>query len=77
MTIALVIGLGLHILFDAGVQKADVGGQVDDGFAIQLDQQAQHPMRAGMLRPHAEEHILFGISNFHAGANFGPQFFNG
>ncbi len=73
----LGVGLGLHVLFDAGVQEADIRGQIDDGFAVQLHQQAQHAVGAGMLRPHAEQHVLFGVQNLHPGAELGPQLFDG
>ncbi len=52
----LLVGLGFHIFFDAGMQKADVGNGIDDGFAVQFEQHPQNPMRGGMLRAHVQEH---------------------
>ena len=52
----LLIGLGFHVLFDAGVQETDIGNAVDDDLAIQLQQQAQHAVRGGMLRAHVQQH---------------------
>ena len=68
-------GLGLHALFYASMQKANIGGEVDNILTVQLYQQTQHAVRTGMLRPHTKQHMLFGIFNVHAGANFGPEFF--
>ena len=59
------------------MEEADVGGEVDDGLAIQLHQQAQHAVGAGVLRPHAEEHVLFGVENLHPRAHLGAEFFDG
>ena len=54
----LLVGLGFHVLFDAGVQETDVGDTVDHGLAVQFEQQAQHAVRGGMLRPHVQQHGL-------------------
>ena len=43
---------------DAGVQETDIGNAVDHNFAVQLQQQAQDAVRAGMLRPHVQQHRL-------------------
>ncbi len=34
------------------------GTALDDGFAVQLQHQAQHAVRGGMLRPHVQDHAL-------------------
>ena len=56
--LGFVIGLGFHVLLDAGVQEANIGDAVDDLFAIQLQQQAQHAVGAGVLRTHIQQHRL-------------------
>ena len=45
-------------LLDAGVQIADGRRHRDDGFAIELEHQPQHAVRAGVLRPHVDGHRL-------------------
>ena len=52
----LLPGLLLALLFDAGVQEADVGHGLDDGLAFQFEHDPQHAVRGGMLRPHVERH---------------------
>ena len=41
----------LHALLEAGVQVADDGGEPDDFLAVQIDDQPQHAVRGGMVRP--------------------------
>jgi hypothetical protein len=48
----------LHVLFDAGVQIADLGLGLDYGFAFDLEHNLQHAVRRGMLRPHREHHRI-------------------
>ncbi len=52
----LLVSLDLEFLFDAGVQIADIRLALDDGFAIEFQQQPQHAVRRRMLRPHVEDH---------------------
>ena len=52
----LLPGLDLAFLLDPGVQKTDVGNSRQDGLAIQLQHDAKHAVRRGMLRPHVERH---------------------
>lgn len=47
--------LPLTHFFRATMVKADVGNRIDDFFSIQFQDDAQHAMRAGMLRPYLEE----------------------
>ncbi len=54
----LLVELGLAGLLDAGVQIPDVGHDAHDGFAVDLQQQAQHAMGRGMLRTHVQDHRL-------------------
>ena len=44
----------LHRLLDAGVQVADGRRDRQHGLAVQLQHQAQHAVRAGVLRPHVD-----------------------
>ncbi len=48
----------LRDLFDGAVQIPDVGDRLPHHLAVGLDHEAQHPVRARMLRPHAERHLL-------------------
>ena len=87
----LLVKLRLAGLLDARMQIADVRGKRDDGFAVDLDDKAQHTMGRGMLWPHVDDHRLIGgrcispvaggVGNdiFNAGVNRGEtgQFFNG
>ena len=41
----LLIGFDLEFLFDARMQIADVGRGLQNGFAIEFEQQAQHTVR--------------------------------
>ena len=52
----LLVELGLAGLLDAGMQVADLGTDADDDFAVDLDDQAQHAMRGGVLRAHVQNH---------------------
>ena len=48
--------LALAHLLGAAVVVADVRNRVDDLLAVQLQHDAQHAVRAGMLRAEVEEH---------------------
>ena len=54
----LLVELGLAGLLDAGVQVADVGREGDDGFAVDLEHEAQHAVGRRVLRAHVEDHGL-------------------
>ena len=56
--LGLLVGLGFHVLLDAGVQETDIGDAVDHDLAVQFQQQAQHAVRGGMLRTHVQQHRL-------------------
>jgi hypothetical protein len=49
----------LGVLLDARVQVADDGLALDDGLAVELQEQPQDPVRRGMLRPHVDDHRFF------------------
>ncbi len=53
---ALLIGLDLEFLFDAGMQIADIRSGFEDRFAVEFQQQTQHAMGRRVLRPHVEHH---------------------
>ncbi len=60
----LLVELGLAGLLDAGVQVADVGGEGDDGLAVDLEHEAQHAVGGGVLRAHVEDHgVLAGAGD--------------
>src|SRR5690606_41677104 len=48
----------LHVLLDAGVQIPDAGAGIADRFAVDLQDQAQHAVRRGMLRAHVDDHVV-------------------
>ncbi len=52
----LLIELGFAGFLDAGVEKADIGNEAEDGFAIDFEHQAEHAMGRGMLGAHVEDH---------------------
>ena len=52
----LLVILDLELFLDPGVQIADIGLALDDDFAVQLHQQAQHAVRGRVLRAHVEDH---------------------
>ena len=54
----LRIGLRFAGFFDAGVQVADDGLGLEDDFAVELQNHAQHAVRGRVLRPHIEDHRL-------------------
>src|SRR5207247_358037 len=43
-------GLLLHVLLEAGVEVADHRPQADDRLAVQVDDEAEDPVRRGMVR---------------------------
>ena len=59
------------------MEEADVGGEVDHRLAVQLHKQAQHAVGAGVLRAHAEQHVLFGVGDGHPRADLGPELLDG
>ena len=56
----LGVELGLGGLLDAGVEVADVGGEGDDGLAVDLEDQAEDAVGRRVLRAHVEDHGLGG-----------------
>jgi len=69
--LGLLVGFGLHVFLNAGVQKANIGDAGDDDFAIQFEQQAQHAMCGGVLGAHIEQH---GFASEGAGRDQMGQF---
>ena len=56
----LRIGQRFGGFFDSGVQVPDIHIRLDDIFAVQFQQHAQHAVRRRVLGPHVENHGLFG-----------------
>ena len=56
----LGVELGLAGLLDAGVEVADVGGEGDDGLAVDFEDEAQDAVCGRVLRAHVEDHGLVG-----------------
>ena len=56
----LVVRALLGELLFAAVQVADDGDDVLDELPVERDDQAQHAVRAGMLRPHVDDHFVEG-----------------
>ena len=56
---ALRPGTELHVLLDAGVQVPDDRAQLGDGLAVQRQDQPEHAVRGGVLRPHVDDEPLF------------------
>ena len=52
----LRIGLVFAGFFDPRVQVPKVRNRLHYGFAVKLQQNAQHPVRRWVLRPHVEDH---------------------
>jgi hypothetical protein len=61
---SLGISLGFHVLLNTCMQKTDIRNAIDDGFAIELEQEAQDAMRGRMLRAHVQEHGFAGQRAF-------------
>ena len=40
------------------MQISDVRNAADNGFSVELEHQAQHAVRCGMLWPNVDEHVL-------------------
>src|SRR5262249_2344387 len=57
---ALRPGTELHVLLNAGVQVADDRAQLGDGLPVQGQDQPEHSVRGGMLRPHVDDEPLLG-----------------
>ena len=51
-------GLRLHVFLDAGVQESNIRAAAHHFLAIQFQHQAQHSVRAGVLRPQVQHHGL-------------------
>ena len=45
-------------LFRTPMEIADVGLDLGDDFAVGAEHEPEHAMRAGMLRPHVDEHLV-------------------
>ena len=52
------VGLRLHVLFNTGMQKANVRDSANNGLTVELDDESQHAVCAGMLRSHIQHHRL-------------------
>jgi hypothetical protein len=48
----------LRMLFETAMEIPDVRSDLLYHLAVRLELQSQHTMRAGMLRPHVEDHLL-------------------
>ncbi len=59
----LGVGEALGQFFGAAVEVADMRVHARDIFAVQLEDEPQHPMRAGMLRAEVEKHLP-GVGRF-------------
>ena len=58
----LPVGLVLAVLLDPGVDVAHHRLQVADHLPLEADQQPQHPVGGGMVRPHVDRHqLLLGL----------------
>src|SRR5205823_1336999 len=55
---SLVIGAPLEDLLEAPVQIPHYGHALDDPFAGELQDEAEHAVRRGMLRAHVEDELL-------------------
>jgi hypothetical protein len=47
-------GFLLHVLLEAGVEVADHGLEPDHLFAVQIDDQTEHAVRRGVVRPEVD-----------------------
>ena len=54
--LGLLVRLGFHVLFDAGVQEPHIRDGVDHCFTIQFEQQPEHTVGGGVLRSQVQEH---------------------
>ncbi len=55
----VLVTLVLAGLLEAGMQIAQIGVNIDDGLAVQLDHHAQHAVGAGVVGTHVDDHVLF------------------
>ena len=55
---ALLPAQGFHLLFDAGVQVADHGLDAFDLLAVEVDDEAQHAVSRGVMRPEVDREQL-------------------
>ncbi len=53
---ALLVGVALEVLLEPGVEVADIGTALTHHLAVEIEHQAQHPVRRGMHRPHVQFH---------------------
>jgi hypothetical protein len=53
----LKVGARLHEFFGAAMQEADMRVDPLDHLAVELEHQAQHPMRRRMLRPEVDREV--------------------
>ena len=58
---ALDVGAGLAELLGGAVEVAHDRLDADDGLAVELHDEAEHPVGAGVLRPHVEGQLVWGI----------------
>ena len=47
----------LRDLLHPAVEEADVAVEVDDGLAVEAQDDAQHPVGRRVLRPHVQDHL--------------------
>ncbi len=70
----LGVRLRLHDLFHARVEVAHHGLQAHDGLAVQFDDQPQHSVRGGVLRPHVDgDGLEFGRDLGRGGVHSGGR----
>ena len=50
-----------EVLLDAGVQVPDAAAGLDDGLALDLQDEPQHSVGGGVLRPHVDHDPLAGM----------------
>jgi hypothetical protein len=55
---ALVVGFAFGQFFEPGVQITDIRGGLHDRFPVQLQDDPQNPVRAGVLGAHIQNHSL-------------------
>src|SRR6266536_3085051 len=55
---ALLPGSVFAVLLDAGVEVSDHRAAGDDPLSVELEDQAEHPVGGGVLRPHVDDHGL-------------------
>ena len=53
---ALLIGVALEVLLEPGVQVSDVRTAFAHHLTVEVEHQAEHPVRRGVHRPHVQFH---------------------